>query len=140
MTWQPRSPWAPVRSAAEYQGNDRRSAAPPRRRRNCGSAELPQYRKRRLPQGRTRPEPSGNRHGDRAAADTIEPQRRIAGERNVEYAIGEYVADRRCACRGDETRDRAEQQKFGDLRATQFSLRSTERAEHGGVVSALVLC
>ena len=24
-----RSPWAPVRSAAEYQGNDRRSAAPP---------------------------------------------------------------------------------------------------------------
>ena len=86
-------------------------------------AQLPDHRERRLPHRAARAEPAGERHGERAAADAVEPHHRIGRERDLEHAVGQHVADRRRAGGREQPGERAQHQELGDLRARRAARR-----------------
>src|SRR5437660_9946745 len=90
---------ARLHSYAIFTDGRRGNALRPRgpEHRNEASTELAEDGERRLANRRPRAEPARDRHGDRAAADAVDPQQRIGGKGTVGHAVCEQAPDNRRA-------------------------------------------
>ena len=119
-THQPRRP-ASVRDCAS-RWPSRRTAS------SATISRFPDRLQRRLAQRAAGAEPPGQRDGDRAADDAVQPDERVRRERDLEHAIRQQVADGRGAGRREQAGERAEDEELRDLRRGELRARGAERA------------
>src|SRR5690348_11642975 len=84
--------------------------------------EFAEDAQRRLVDGLPSAEPAGDQHRAGATRDAIDPDERIAGERDVEDVLRERPADRRRAGGAEKSGEGTQQHELRSLRRLQLTL------------------